>query len=87
MLDRQTAELCDEIIDAAQELANKNAMWKELQGLEIAQRVAEVIGHSLADLPNFCALAITSYRLREKRLWEDHNNIVEIGHLDFEVAV
>lgn len=62
--------LYGEIFDAAEELANDNALQVRLYDFDIVHRVSQMVHEHLTQDDKFGKVAIGSYRFHEARLLE-----------------
>lgn len=67
--------LVDEIIDAAQVLARRDALWQEKQDDEILQQISAEVQESLSAHHTHGKLAIGAYRHYERKCWALHNRV------------
>lgn len=70
--------LMDQIIDSAAELASDNALWMEMQDVDIVHRVAQMVHEHITVDDKYGKLAIASYRWNSNKTWKNHNDVAEL---------
>lgn len=71
--------LNDHIMDAAEELAQDNALWVKLTDVDIVHRVSQMVHEHLTVDDKYGRLAIGSYRWHSSKTWKNHNEVAELA--------